>query len=105
MPSAAYRDLARFLVGQRRQDLLLPLASARAGMARAARLVEVARAHADAAGATRLRAEVLRQRAIAERAVFRIIECIGEEPDGAGLVDDLMGTDGRTLAEILLDGE
>jgi hypothetical protein len=106
MPSAAYVDLARFLTARRRKDLLLPMASARAGMARAGRLAEVARRHADAAAATRLRAEALKQQAQFEHALHRVVDAIGDEPDGTDLVAGLMGGDhDRLLADRLLDGE
>jgi hypothetical protein len=105
-PSRAYVDLARFLVGRHRRDLLLPLASAKAAYARAARLVDVARRHADAAAVRRLEIEAMKQRRAAERALFRIVEAIGEMDDS--LVDDLGLMDGdgdgeRLLADILLD--
>jgi hypothetical protein len=105
MPSHVYRDLARFLVGRHRRDLLMPLASARAGMARAGRLIEVARRHADAAAVRRLEIEAMKQRAAFDHALYRAIEAISDMDDGGGVVEGLMGGDGRTLAEILLDGE
>jgi hypothetical protein len=105
MPSAAYRDLARFLVGRHRRDLLMPLASAKAAHARAARLVGVAQRLADAAAATRLRAEALRQRASFEHALHRAIEAISDMDDGCGLVDGLLGDDDRLLADRLLDDD
>lgn len=105
MPRAAYVELSRFLVGRHRRDLLTPLASARASMARTAILIDAARRHDDAAAVVRLKIESMKQRAAAERAVFRIIECIGEESDGGDLVAALMGDGGELLADRLLDGE
>ena len=104
MASAAYVRLARHLTARHRHDLLLPLASARAGIARAVRLVGVARAHADAAAVRRLEIEAMRQRSEFEHALFHAIEAISEMDDGGGLVGALLGDGDVLLADILVDG-
>jgi hypothetical protein len=92
-------------VAIRRRDLLGPLADAYAAIARLAILIAAAQRHADAAAATRLRAESLRQRASFEHALHRVVEAISDESDGADLVSALLGDDGeRLLADVLLDG-
>jgi hypothetical protein len=104
--SSAYAALAHYLVARRRRDLLIPLAEAYATMAAIALLLEAAQRDADAAAATWLKAESLRQRAAFEHATFRIVEAVSEEPDGADLISTLLdGDDTRLLADILLDGE
>jgi hypothetical protein len=104
MATSAYTVLARHLVAMKRRDLLEPLASAYAAMLRLAILIEAAQRHADAEAATRLRAESLMQRAAFEHGLYRVVETIGDEPDGADLVSSLLGGDGeRLLADVLLD--
>jgi hypothetical protein len=106
MATRAYANLARYLVALHRRDLLTPLASALAAMARLAILIEVAQREADDANATRLRAESLKQRAAFEHGVHRVVEVIcDEQPDGADLVAALLGDGGRLLADELLGDE
>jgi hypothetical protein len=105
MPSAnrAYASLTRRLVREGRRDLLLPLLEARKAIPAVAVVIDLAERRSDARAATWLRAESLRQRAVAERAIYRIVEEVGDG-DCADLVTGLLGGDDRTLADILLDG-
>jgi hypothetical protein len=106
MATRAYVQLAQYLIALHRRDLLTPLASALAAMVRLAILIEAARRAADAEAVTRLRADSMRQRAAFEHGLFRVVEAIGDEPDGADLVSALMGGDDeRLLADVLLDDE
>jgi hypothetical protein len=106
MATRAYVHLAQYLIALHRRDLLTPLASAYAAMLRLAILIEAAQREADAANATRLRAESLKQRAAFEHGVYRVVEVIcDEQPDGADLVASLLGDEGELLADSLLGDE
>jgi hypothetical protein len=105
-PNRAYSDLRRHLVRHRRRDLLLPLQEAREAVAAVAVVLEFVRRDAGARPArgavSWLKAEALRRRAAFEHALYRVVEAIGDEPDGGDLVSSLLGDDDRLLADILL---
>jgi hypothetical protein len=88
-----YRSLVRHLVSRRRRDLVAPMARARTAVKSLAVALEIARRQADSGAATTwLKVESLRQRAAFEHALFHVVEAIGDESDGADLVEDLFAT-------------
>jgi hypothetical protein len=100
LPTPAFRAISLYLTAKQRRHELLPLASAIAALRILAALIEAAQ---DAAAATRLKAESLRERAQFERELRHVVEMIADEPDGADLVASLLGDEGVLLADALLD--
>lgn len=86
--SPAFVALALRLRAMRRQDLLVPLASAVAAMASLAFLIRRAEEEANVAEARRLKIEHMRQRAELGHALAHVVEMIGDEPDGERLLAD-----------------
>jgi hypothetical protein len=102
---SSYRLLAMRLKELRPHDfldLLEPAVSAGAEVRILERLVARAEAAGDIGEARRLKVVAMRARAAAERAVHRVVEAISEMDDG-DLVDELLGGDGRSLVDVLLD--
>src|SRR5580704_15721086 len=107
MPSTnrAYRDLSRHLVRRRRRDLLLPLIEARKAVVSLGAVIYIAERQAPGRTVVWLKTEALRRRAAFEHALYRVVEAISDEPDGGDLVAMILGEDGRSLADLLLDGD
>jgi hypothetical protein len=103
MASRAYVHLAHHLLALHRRDLLGPLASAYAAIIRLAILIARAEEERDLENSRRLKIESMKQRAEFERALAWTFEAVSDA-DGDMMVDELMmGGDGRTLAQVLLD--
>jgi hypothetical protein len=100
--SGAYRVLARRLKGLRPHDfidLLVPIASAAAEVRALDRLAAAA---GEPGRARQFKVQAMQARADFERAVHHVVvEAISEADDG--LIEELLGGDDRTLAQILLD--
>jgi hypothetical protein len=102
----AYTVLARRLKELRPHDfldLLVPVVGAADAVCTLDQLIARAEAHGDTTSARRLKIESMQARAGFERTLHHVVEVIAESDDG-DLVDELLGGDGRSLADVLLDG-